>query len=338
MTTIPVASIVVDAGTQIRAALNNEVVTEYAERMTEGVMFPPVVLFHDGNHYYLADGFHRVMAATRNQFRDIASDVRPGSKQDALWFALGANKANGQRLTRADKKHAVIVAFQAWPDKSQREIAAQIGCSKTLVQNTRAQVVTSDHLADRTTGKDGKIYPASRPSSDPKRHPKGDEIEARLRAGEPVESIARALHVGPVVIARLRKAAGLEWMSKSKNAVQQRSERVREMAAAGFSTRQIAAEIGLGEQRVAEIAKAEAIDILADRVIGKTRRHDSTRIIEQTVMDAEHLTTAVGLIEFSTLDRLSIPRWIDALVTSRKSLDAFIRRLKQEQQKHGEAA
>ena len=39
-------------------------------------------------------------------------------QSDALWFALGANKTQGQRLSPADKKHAILLALKAWPDKS----------------------------------------------------------------------------------------------------------------------------------------------------------------------------------------------------------------------------
>lgn len=157
-------AIVFDAGTQIRAAINETIVCEYAEQMTDGAQFPPIVLFHDGNQYYLGDGFHRAMAAKRNEFRDIAADVRPGTKTDALWFALGANKTNGQRMTTADKKHAIALALQAWPDRSQTQIAEQIGCTQQWVAQVRAQLkdTSTCNLPDRVTGKDGKSYPSAR--------------------------------------------------------------------------------------------------------------------------------------------------------------------------------
>jgi len=66
-------------------------------------------------------------------------------------------------MTPADKRHAILLAIQTWPDRSEREIAEQVGCSKTYVHNLKPQVVTTDHVPDRVTGKDGKSYPASRP-------------------------------------------------------------------------------------------------------------------------------------------------------------------------------
>lgn len=164
MTSVAIADIVFDAGTQIRAAINEDVVMAYAERMTAGDQFPPVVLFHDGSRYYLADGFHRSLAAQRNGLTEIPAEVRPGTKTDALWFALGANRSNGQRLSEDDKRHAIEVAYATWPDRGQREIAEQIGCSQRYVSTVREQIQvrTGSHLPDMVTGKDGKRYPASR--------------------------------------------------------------------------------------------------------------------------------------------------------------------------------
>ena len=74
--------------------------------------------------------------------------------------ALGANRANGHRLTKADKKHAIGLAVKTWPDRSGRKLADQLGCSEKYVRVLRDQVRTTTHLPARVTGKDGKSYPA----------------------------------------------------------------------------------------------------------------------------------------------------------------------------------
>ena len=149
VTTLALDTIAVDAGTQVWSAINDDVVADYAERLAEGVTFPPVVVFHDGSQFYLADGFHRVLASRRVGRDVIEAEVRTGTKTDALWHALGANRANRLRLTPADKQHAVRMALTVWPHRSQRKLAGQIGCSKTYVQNLKTQVVTGDHLTRR---------------------------------------------------------------------------------------------------------------------------------------------------------------------------------------------
>ena len=164
MTTVNLDAIVFDAGTQVRAAISESVVTDYAERMAEGDEFPPIVVFHDGTHFVLGDGFHRALAAKRNGATTIRATVKNGTKVDAIWFAFAVNRANGHRFTPADKKYAVLLALKTWPDKSQNQIAQQIGCDQAYVSRLKAEVMTSHTLPDRVTGKDGKSYPARRPA------------------------------------------------------------------------------------------------------------------------------------------------------------------------------
>lgn len=328
-------AIVFDAGTQIRVAINEHTVADYAERMTDGVEFPPVVLFHDGVRYYLADGFHRTLAAKRNEFRDIEADVEVGTRADALWFALGANKANGQRLTEADKKQAVTMALSAFPEKSAGAIAEQVGCAQTFVSRVRQQVSTSVDLPSRVTGKDGKSYPASRQAVDPRRQ---QVTEMLLADKSNTEIIAVIGAQRNDLIADVRRELGIDGPSRAKSAVHDRRERLRDLAAEGYSTRQIATEIGVLESTVKVIAKQEAIDIPADRIIGKTKRHDANRIIGQMVSDAENLCADVDLIDFEQIDGAQLSAWIESFQVSRRALSAFIRRLEQEQKKHGEAA
>ena len=59
---IPINSIRLDGGTQPRASIDFDTVFDYMDAMTDGADFPPVVVFYDGTHYWLADGFHRVKA------------------------------------------------------------------------------------------------------------------------------------------------------------------------------------------------------------------------------------------------------------------------------------
>lgn len=341
----PLSQIAFDAGTQIRAAINESVVAEYADRMTEGIAFPPIVLFTDGTCredsspiYFIADGFHRAQAALRNSFKDIDAEVRPGTKQDALWFALGANKANGQRLTDADKKHAIVLAIKAWPDRSAAMIAEQLGCNHVYVTRLRQQEFTSKDLPSKVIGKDGKSYPAVRGTNDTvgqRRDMRREEIAALVKAGHESREIVETLKIRPDEVASVRRELGV-GRDTSKAGIAKRKQDVRDMAGRGYTTRQIASALHITEESVGTIATKESIYIHADRVVGKTKRHDSTRIVEQMVMDAENLTADVNLIDFASLDRASIARWLDSLTASQKSLVAFIKRLKE--QKNVEAA
>jgi len=345
VTTVRVEHIAFDAGTQIRAAINEQVVADYAEQMSAGAQFPPVIVFSDGTCredgapvYYLADGFHRTQAATRNGCVEIPADVRVGTKQDALWFALGANRANGQRLSEADKRHAIVLALAAWPDKPASEIAEQAGCGHSYVSRVRAEVSTSGNLPDRVTGKDGKSYPASR-GPNAKSIEKREAIAALIRDGVPPSEIPALVRVSMTTVTDVNKEMGASvGVDMSKTATSQRRKDVAQMAERGFSSRQIAGAIGIGEDRVRRIAQEDGVVIHADRVIGGTRRHDSNRILERMALDATGLCADVDLIDFADVDVSRMAEWVESFESARKQLVAFISRMKKEQQKHGEAA
>jgi ParB-like chromosome segregation protein Spo0J len=131
------------------------------------------VLFHDGTVHYLADGFHRYLASRRLGLAEILADVRAGTKQDALWFALGANRENAHQMTPQDKRHAILLALREWPEMSNNRIAEQSGCSQSYVQRLKSETteVPTCGNVQRVTGKDGKSYPASRQRQELRSYP-----------------------------------------------------------------------------------------------------------------------------------------------------------------------
>lgn len=94
-----------DLSLQTRSGTDAETINNYAEAMADGVQFPEVTVFTDGTHYWLADGFHRVMAAKQNGKATISADVRKGTEDDAVLFGGTANNKQGKRPTRADVQH-----------------------------------------------------------------------------------------------------------------------------------------------------------------------------------------------------------------------------------------
>jgi hypothetical protein len=114
--------------------------------MRDGVAFPPVDVFRDGDGaFHLANGFHRVDAerSAHPDVVDIACRVHPGSRDDALLFACGANAQHGLRRSRSDKTKAVttILSSERWSGWSDREIARQCRVSHPFVATVRR-----DHL------------------------------------------------------------------------------------------------------------------------------------------------------------------------------------------------
>ena len=118
---IPLASIPTDEASQARVKIRPGVVRAYAQAMTQqrsegGLRFPAVVLFTDGQHYWLGDGFHRILAARAAGLTDFPADVRPGTQRDALLYSISSNAAHGLPWTNADKRKAVrlLLADAEW--------------------------------------------------------------------------------------------------------------------------------------------------------------------------------------------------------------------------------
>lgn len=187
---VKIKDIVIDAGTQARMSINPDTVTEYAERMVEGDKFPPVVLFHDGSNYFIGDGFHRVLAAERNTMDRIDAEINKGTREDALWYALGANRTNGQRMTRGDIRHAVEVALQTWPEKTIQMIADQVGTSKSTASRIQEELshMGKVNIPPTRTGKDGKQYPTTYRTG-------AKEMEQEFLEGEQEEDMPTATNI-----------------------------------------------------------------------------------------------------------------------------------------------
>jgi len=107
-TTIPLAQIRIDGGTQPRVEISNDLVAEYAEQLRTGTEFPPVTTFFDGAAYWLADGFHRYHAHLRLKLTEITAEIHQGGQREAILYAVGANAEHGQRRTNRDKHKAVV--------------------------------------------------------------------------------------------------------------------------------------------------------------------------------------------------------------------------------------
>ncbi len=160
---LPLASINIYGGTQARVQTTDDAVESYADEMTQGAVFPPIIVYFDGATHWLADGFHRFLAAKRIERPTILADVFEGGRTDALRHALGANATNGVYRNNADKRNAVEIALEEWPDRANPVIAEICRVSADLVRRCRMEMAKSGRLEQRetVTGRDGKEYPAA---------------------------------------------------------------------------------------------------------------------------------------------------------------------------------
>jgi len=151
---LPLDAIRLDGGTQPRAAIDAETVREYAERMKAGDHFPPVQVYFDGTDHWLSDGFHRVKAAAEAGQTTVQAEVWEGTRDDAFWMSLAANRTHGLPRSHADKERAVKAALAARPKLSDRAIADHLGVSPSTVAKYRPTIQIGQ--STERTGKDGR--------------------------------------------------------------------------------------------------------------------------------------------------------------------------------------
>jgi ParB-like nuclease domain len=138
---VPLDQIRLEGDTNARVAINGHTVNEYAEAMTEGASFPPVILFRDAA-YWVGDGHHRCRAARQAGFTIIRAKVRTGGEREAFLYACSANATHGLRPDDLDKRHAVrrLLTDEEWGRWSDREIARRCAVSHPLVGKIRAEL------------------------------------------------------------------------------------------------------------------------------------------------------------------------------------------------------
>ena len=143
MKTINISDIRIDGGTQPRKSISMDAVSEYAEAITTGAAFPPVVVFHDGSEYWLADGFHRLHAHKQAGNTTIETDLKLGTLLEAKLYAVGANGSHGLRRTNEDKRRAVemVLSEDAWATWTEVKIAAACRVSRTLVRTMMEEAI-----------------------------------------------------------------------------------------------------------------------------------------------------------------------------------------------------
>jgi ParB-like chromosome segregation protein Spo0J len=203
--TIAINKIRIDAGTQFRAAINQDRVTEYAELFDSSNEWPfdsACEVYFDGLEYFLVDGFHRYHACKRVKRASLSCIVHSGTQRDAIKFALSANARHGLHRSNEDKRKAVAFVLEdaEWSKLSSRAIAEICGVSDRFVGSMRNESTANGSQSDeKRLGKDGRTTSPPKPKADSKPEPKDepDEDDAPSYAQTQVQSVQSVRKVNP---------------------------------------------------------------------------------------------------------------------------------------------
>jgi hypothetical protein len=240
LTNIRIDDIRLDGGTQTRTGISEATVSEYAEAVMSGAVFPAVVVFFDGTDYYLADGFHRLHGHRQAGSVEILADVRTGTRRDALLFAVGANAEHGLRRTNDDKRKAVRILLEdaEWCQWGDREIARRAGVGYTLVASVRAQMAPS---LPATGSENGSLPATTEPGADSdgpsaaelldELQRENEQLQATVKAAEADDAKAEVIKWKRVADAAQRGQS--EAMERAAKAVERESWTMRQLRRCG---------------------------------------------------------------------------------------------------------
>lgn len=133
-----------DGGTQPRTHTDADTIEQYKEDMLRGDAFPPVEIFLDaeGNHW-LADGFHRFMAAHELGIAEIEANITNGTLRDARMHAFTkANTTHGKRRTSQDLRRAAefLLKDKHWKTLPDGAIADACRTNQRYIKALRAEL------------------------------------------------------------------------------------------------------------------------------------------------------------------------------------------------------
>lgn len=124
-----------------------------------GEILVPIVT---DENYGVIDGGHRITIAGELGLTDVPIEIRPGlTLEEKRSLALALNE-HRRHLSQEEKRDLIARRLKATPERSNRQIAEEVGASPTTVGSVREELEATVQIGqlDRTTGKDGKSRPA----------------------------------------------------------------------------------------------------------------------------------------------------------------------------------
>lgn len=220
-----------DAQMQSRELIHPRVVTEYIERMEwsesagevtdpEGKPWPPLHVYHDGEVYWVADGFHRFRAALEVELERFQCRVSQGTERDALRHSLSANARHGLRRTREDKRRSVRRALEdsTWRTWTDARLARLCSVSRSFVSAVRDELERDELIPTEVAlySEDGREYERDLEALAQARRPDPHPAAPEAPAAPPevgVPSPAKPTPDAPEAVAHL------EWSQLSSDAL-----------------------------------------------------------------------------------------------------------------------
>jgi hypothetical protein len=312
--------------------MQGDVFESFVNDIRDNGLMEPIVLDSDGR---LIDGRNRARACEQLK-------IVPSTKEFAGAIVRFVITHNLHRRHLTDSQRAMVAARLARrrPGNfsqielvdinefapTQHEVAAMMCVTTTSIQKAK-QVTTSGTTALQDLVADGEapVATAARVATTLSSEEQNDYV-ANVRAGaDPVKAAPPAPNWH-------RPKAPSPSPPKPRGTVEDRFVIAGDMAEHGHSTRQIAERLGYSVEGMREFLKRHGVDVPADRIVGKTHRLNSTRIVTGVIDSVNGIGVLFDQIDFATLPPENVSGWLDILTESIRSLTTLRNRLKETSQ------
>lgn len=331
MTTLPLTAIVITD----RHRKDMGDIGSLAASITEvGLLHPPVV----DVHHRLVAGQRRVAAVRQLGWTEVTVTVA-ASIGDRIKALVAEQDENECRLEMAPSEKVTLGMdleghYKAEAKERQRVAGQEHGRGIASAQvsgsysespgggESRAAVANAVGLSRAGYIRAKSVVVAT---SDP-----DPEISAvAITAKNDMDSTGAIFPAAQKVLAAKAAKAPAASEKPSRTITDADRQQIRDMAARGSSTRQIAAQLGRHEASIRNQCKTHGIDVPADAVIGKTHRHDSNRVAREIVSAVDGAAFGVDLIDLDALDKSQIAGWVASLTASIRSLNQILKAMKE---------
>lgn len=222
----------------------------------------------------------------------VDAEVMVRRSERALGQAIRGGQERGEIRTRGERETVANQYASAVPSINQNSTSAptDFAASHELYGNGAGIYDMTDDVTDA-------------------------EFDEALTRAQDEQNVSRAN-----VVRKVREVQSGAEVQQAKWA------RVTEMAERGYTSPQIAREVGMTEEGLRAGARREGIDIRADRIVGNARRLDMRRVISQTVADLDAMAVTTGSlittdgILAARIEVEEIQEWVDSLNQSLAAL------------------
>lgn len=262
--------------------ITKTVVEEYAEAMRAGAEFPPCDVFEDdANHFFVADGFHRVHAARAAGVK-VRCRIHLGDRRAAILFAAGSNSRHGLKRTNADKRRALMLLLNdpEWSQRSDKWIADACGMSRTQTYRLRKELGTKP---DQIKSRDGRLLSSKRAGDKRVSEVLLEHTRESITFGELLEK----MNVGPPqlrsMIENAQRAGHTVNVDMSPTLSDRQEHRLRaEIRDLNAAKKHLLDELEARETQIETLSALRAAPIqpvIAKRARGEGKRRDGTLVM-----------------------------------------------------------